>query len=276
MSSAPDQRRQARRSALDHFGQIARRIAGNRLALFLDYDGTLTPIVDRPEDASLSGPMRLLLAELSRRYSVAIVSGRDLNDVRQMVGLESLVYAGSHGFDIAGPAGLRHQHDQARQCLPALDAAERELHAQLDAVQGVRVERKHFAIAIHYRLASGADQHQIETAVNAVDARHPSLRKKGGKKVFELQPDVRWHKGYAVLWLRQTLGLDRPNVMTFYIGDDQSDEDAFVALAEQQAGVGIIVAVPGLAVPEPTTHAQFFLEDCDAVQRFLEALRESS
>ncbi len=254
-------------SALDHFAAIASRLADGELALFLDYDGTLTPIVDRPQDATLSAPMRSLLADLSRRYSVAIISGRDLADVRQLVALENLVFAGSHGFDIAGPDGLQHQHEQAKQRLPDLDASERELHSRLDAIHGVLIERKHFAVAIHYRLAADADLGQIEAAVDEVHRKHPSLRKKGGKKIYELQPDVPWHKGHAVLWLRQTLELDRPDVVTIYIGDDETDEDAFGALAQQQLGLGIIVGPPG-----PATQASFYLEDCDAVRRFLDAL----
>jgi trehalose 6-phosphate phosphatase len=254
-------------SALQQFDQIAEHLSGNRLALFLDYDGTLTPIVDRPEDATLSDSMRSLLSRLSQRYSVAIVSGRDLADVRQMVALDHLIYAGSHGFDIAGPDGLQHQHEEAQACLPELDAAEQELHLQLNTIAGVLIERKHFAIAIHYRLAADADLPVIESVVDTVRAQHSSLRKKGGKKIFELQPDVPWHKGRAVLWLREMLGHDRSDVVTIYIGDDQTDEDAFAALVEQQCGLGLIVGPAG-----PTTQARYYLDDCHEVEQFLIAL----
>jgi trehalose 6-phosphate phosphatase len=254
-------------AALDHIDEIAKRLQNGRLALFLDYDGTLTPIVDRPEDATLSDRMRSLLADLSRRYTVAIVSGRDLANVRQMVGLEHLVYAGSHGFDIAGPGDLQLQHEQAQQRLPDLDAAERTLKSRLDAIEGVSIERKRFAIAIHYRRAAESDLPGIEAVVDEVCGEHPALRKKGGKKIFELQPDVQWHKGHAVMWLRQTLGVDQPDVVTIYIGDDETDEDAFGALSEKEAGLGILVGPHGR-----TTHARFYLDDCDAVQQFLDAL----
>lgn len=256
-------------SALKQFDEIAERLAQRKLALFLDYDGTLTPIVERPELATLPEAMRSLLAELSEHHPVAVISGRDLANVREMVGLDNLVYAGSHGFDIVGPDGLQLQHEEARQRLPDLDAAQRELHQRLDDVAGVLIERKRFAIAIHYRLAADADLPRIEKVVDEVRAAHPSLRKKGGKKIFELQPDVEWHKGRAVLWLRETLGLDRPDVVTIYIGDDETDEDAFDALAEGERGLGIIVAPPSAA-----TRAHYYLEDCDAVQQFLEALRQ--
>src|SRR5216110_975768 len=86
-------------SALEHVQEIARR--GDRLAVFLDYDGTLTPIVSHPQDAWLSESMRQTLQSLAARVPVAILSGRDLDDVRGRVYVDGIVYAGSHGFDIA-------------------------------------------------------------------------------------------------------------------------------------------------------------------------------
>ena len=110
-------------SALEHIQEIGQH--GDRLAVFLDYDGTLTPIVSHPEDASLSDSMRQTLRSLAARLPVAILSGRDLEDVRGRVLVDGIVYAGSHGFDIAGAGGLRRQLGDAY--LPVLDAAENEL-----------------------------------------------------------------------------------------------------------------------------------------------------
>jgi alpha,alpha-trehalase len=93
---------------------------------------------------------------------------------------------------------------------------------------------------------------------------HPGLRQMRGKKVVELQPDVAWNKGCATLWLRQTLGLDRPQVVTIYIGDDVTDEDAFRAIAHRGLGLGIIVTSP-----TSRSHAPYYLRDCDEVQQFL-------
>nr|NIP73230.1 trehalose-phosphatase [Gammaproteobacteria bacterium]NIR30345.1 trehalose-phosphatase [Gammaproteobacteria bacterium]NIR98189.1 trehalose-phosphatase [Gammaproteobacteria bacterium]NIT63856.1 trehalose-phosphatase [Gammaproteobacteria bacterium]NIV20860.1 trehalose-phosphatase [Gammaproteobacteria bacterium] len=94
-------------SALERLDEIAERMRDKRPCLFLDYDGTLTPIVARPELAVLSEALRDTLRRLARRAMVAVISGRDLQDVRERVGLSELYYAGSHGFDIAGPAGRR-------------------------------------------------------------------------------------------------------------------------------------------------------------------------
>src|SRR5881397_1483078 len=94
-------------SALEHVQEIAGR--SGRLAVFLDYDGTLTPIVSYPQDAWLADSMRETLRELAGCAPVAILSGRDLDDVRGRVHIDGIVYAGSHGFDIAGAGGLRRQ-----------------------------------------------------------------------------------------------------------------------------------------------------------------------
>ncbi|HSP56965.1 MAG TPA: trehalose-phosphatase, partial [Halomonas sp.] len=120
--------------ALGDFERLVERLGHRRPAIFLDYDGTLTPIVDRPELAVLDGAMRATLQRLAQRCTVAIVSGRDRANVAEMVGLDNLVYAGSHGFDITGPDGLHMQHERAAEFLPALDAAEAALQTRLAGV----------------------------------------------------------------------------------------------------------------------------------------------
>ena len=247
-------------SALEHVQEIAGR--SGRVAVFLDYDGTLTPIVSQPEDAWLSDSMRQTLQELAARAPVAILSGRDLDDVRRRVNIDGIVYAGSHGFDIAGPRGLRRQ--MATEFLSNLDLAEKELHEALDGIPGARVERKHFSIAAHYRNVNENDLAQVERAVDAVATRHRELRRIDGKKVYELLPDIDWDKGKAVLWLLETLGLESRSggIRPIYIGDDRTDEDAFRAL--EQRGIGILVSEQS----QPTA-ARYSLKDPAEVERFL-------
>jgi alpha,alpha-trehalase len=253
-------------SALEHLDDLA-AVAGNkRLVVFLDYDGTLTPIVDRPEDAHLSAAMRVVLGDLAQSLTVAIVSGRGLADVRQQVGLEALYYAGSHGFEMVGPDGLEAVYEPAQAFLPALDQAEKALHDRLDSIQGAQVERKHFALAVHYRRVREAEVDNVVAAVEAVQAAHAQLRQTGGKKVLELRPDLEWHKGTALFWLLEAMHLDRDGVLPIYIGDDVTDEDAFVAV--QTMGIGIIV-MDGSTSP---TAARYALADTDAVRAFLQAL----
>jgi trehalose-phosphatase len=249
-------------SALEHFQEIAR--SGDRLAVFLDYDGTLTPIVSRPEDAWLTDSMRQTLRELVGCMPVAILSGRDLDDVRGRVHVDGIVYAGSHGFDIAGAGGLRRQLGVAY--LSVLDATETELREALDEILGAQLERKHFSVAAHYRNVNENDASRVALAVDAVAARHRELRRIDGKRVYELLPDIDWNKGKAVLWLLEALGLERENVRPIYIGDDSTDEDAFRAL-EKRGGIGILVSEQS----QPTA-AGYSLKDPAEVERFLRAL----
>jgi trehalose-phosphatase len=252
-------------SAQEVAARLMDELEARRLVLFFDYDGTLTPIVRRPEDATLSEAMRSLLRELATRVTVGIVSGRDLDDVRQMVALDELYYAGSHGFDVQGPGALRMQHEGALDRLPELDAAERELRGRLGSLDGVRVERKGFAVAVHYREADPGDVEAVEAAVDYAIRRHDGLRKKGGKKIFELQPDVPWDKGRAVRWLLEQLALTGPDVLPVYVGDDETDEDAFDALSGD--GIGIRVGPPH----EPSG-ADYHLRDPDELERLVREL----
>jgi trehalose 6-phosphate phosphatase len=250
-------------SALNLVDEIIAGASGKRLAVFLDYDGTLTPIVSHPEDAWLPDSMRQTLRSLAARVPVAILSGRDLDDVRGRVLVDGIVYAGSHGFDIAGAGGLRRELGAAY--LPVLDTAETELREALDEIPGAQLERKHFSVAAHYRNVNENDAFRVAQAVDAVAARHRELRRMDGKKVDELLPDIDWNKGRAVLWLLETLGLERGNALSIYIGDDRTDEDAFRALKE--CGVGIIVTEQS----QPTT-ARYSLKNSDEVGHFLQTL----
>ncbi|MDD5557736.1 MAG: trehalose-phosphatase [bacterium] len=249
-------------SALERFEEIAGAARGKRIAVFLDYDGTLTPIVETPDRAIMSEEMRAAVVELSRCCTVGIISGRDLEDVRDKVKIDSIVYAGSHGFDVVGPEGLHVAHQVGTEFLPVLDEAEGELLRELGSIPGVLVERKRFAIAVHYRLVAQEKVESIEEAVDRVSAGRPELRKARGKKIFELQPAIDWHKGKAVLSLLGALRMDGTDVLPIYMGDDVTDEDAFRALRGR--GIGIVVW------DEPyETAATYSLHDPDEVGEFL-------
>jgi alpha,alpha-trehalase len=251
--------------AWDCVDRLRSELSHKKIVVFLDYDGTLTPIVSRPELATLSDDMRGVLKRLAGLCTVAIVSGRERGDVERLVGLDNLVYAGSHGFDIAGPGGLQLQHEEGRKALPQLDEAERALRQRLDEVAGSLVERKAFSLAIHYRNVAEEDVASIEQAVNDVESRHSRLRKTSGKAVFELRPDVDWDKGWAIEWLMESLERERSSLLPIYLGDDTTDEDAFRVLRER--GVGVLVSES-----DRPTLARYRLGDPNDVQCFLERL----
>jgi trehalose-phosphatase len=209
--------------------------------------------------------MRQTLRSLAAHVPVAILSGRDLDDVRGRVLVDGIVYAGSHGFDIAGAGGLRRQLGAAY--LPVLDAAETELREALDEIPGAQLERKHFSVAAHYRNVNENDAFRVARAVDAVAARHRELRRIHGKKVYELLPDIDWDKGKAVLWLLETLKLERGKVLPIYIGDDRTDEDAFRAL--EKRGVSILVSEQ----PQVTA-ASYSLNNPEEVKEFMQKITD--
>jgi trehalose-phosphatase len=196
---------------------------------------------------------------------LAVISGRDLADVRKLVGIDSIYYAGSHGFDIAGPKGRHLEYEQGTDFLPALERAEKILRTRLEKIPGALVERKKFSVAAHYREVAEEQAAAVEEAVDRVVAGEGELRKSAGKKVFEVQPHMDWNKGKALLWLLGALDLDSPEVLPFYIGDDVTDEDAFRAIDRR----GIAVVVTDL--PRPSA-AHYSLRDPDEVREFLQRL----
>ena len=232
-------------------------------ALFLDYDGTLTPIVARPELAILSDSMRQTVRQLASRFSVTIVSGRDVAVVASLVGVEGLGYVGSHGLDITGPPGSDLRKEVALDFLGELDLVEAELRRETRSIDGVVIERKRFSISTHVRLAARGDLPRVEAVVDEVGGLHPSLRREGGKMLLELRPDIDWDKGAAVLWLLDAMGLD-PSAALF-IGDDLTDETVFRVLAER--GTGIVVADS-----DRPTDACLRLRDPDEVHTLLDRL----
>jgi trehalose 6-phosphate phosphatase len=175
-------------SALDRFEEIAGRVEGKGIAVFLDYDGTLTPIVEDPDKAFLSDSMKHTLIHLAEKLPVAVISGRDRPDVQRLVDIEHIFYAGSHGFDIAGPDGMETGPEQGKDFLPALDKAEKEVTKGLEDVSGAWVERKKFSIAVHYRKVQDPDVQKVKKAVEETAAQHPDLRQSGERRFLSSSP----------------------------------------------------------------------------------------
>lgn len=252
--------------ALDRRTELLDRGGDRRLAVFLDFDGTLSPIVRRPGDARLADGMRPVIEALAERAPVAIVSGRDRPDVERRVGIEGLFYAGSHGLDIAGP-GRAMTLPEADAVVGEVDRVEAALEDRVGDVRGVVLERKRFSLAVHYRMVDEAAVDSVLRAVEEVAADADGLRLRSGKKVVELEPDLAWDKGRAVDWIMDALGIDLDRYQVLYVGDDETDEDAFRALAV--GGIGIRVG-PGVM----STRADYRLADPDEVRRFLGWLAE--
>jgi trehalose 6-phosphate phosphatase len=241
---------------------------GAPLAVFLDYDGTLTPIVDDPEAAELAPDTRDVLRRLGERTVVGIVSGRDLDDVRSRVGLDGLAYAGSHGFDLHLADGTRRQLAEGH--LGDLARGEQQLRDRLAGIAGVRVERKRFAVAVHDRgVDDPAVRDHVAALVGEVADGEPRLRRTGGKRVHELRPDLDWDKGRAIEAL--VTALDAADRLPVYVGDDTTDEDGFRAVRVRD-GVGVVVRGEDDARP---TLAGAALADTGAARTLLADLADA-
>lgn len=247
--------------ALPSRAELAAWRGDRSLAVFLDYDGTLTPIVDDPAAAVLSPTMRATLEALAERCPVAIVSGRDRADVEARVGVPDLLYVGSHGLDIGG-RGLRRVPPEAERANPAVEQAHARLVELVGGVPGIRFERKRFSLAVHHRCV--ADPEAVAAIERAVDRVLPGtgLRRREGKRVIELLPAVDWDKGRAVRWIMDVLGLDPHRTFPIHIGDDETDEDAFAALAGMGAGIRV-------GEPITTSLADWYVRDPDEVAELL-------
>jgi len=252
-------------SALDGMAELARRLAGRRAAVFLDYDGTLTPIVAHPDLAVLAPQAGEAMQRLGRVATVAVVSGRALASVRALVGLDDIVYAGNHGFEIRGPGGTALSYEVGREFLTDVARVREVLEERVEPIPGAWVEDKAHSLSVHYRQTPEERVADVEAAVDAALADAPRLRKHHGKMVFEIRPRIEWDKGRAVLWLLEALGLEGAEVLPFYVGDDVTDEDAFRALAGR--GVGVLVAEAPRA-----SAADYRLRDPEEVREFLAGL----
>ena len=243
--------------------------------LFLsDYDGTLTPIVGRPRDAVLSPSVREKLTALAQRqdFTVGIISGRSLVETRYMAAIEGIYYAGNHGLEIEGP-GLDYISTDAELGQAMIEDLAEQLEEELGNVDGVIVEDKGLSLSVHYRLVSEEEQDDVadifmRIVSSLADAGKIKITR--GKKVFEVRPPIDWDKGKAIMSIqREILSLLKlESVMTVYLGDDATDEDAFRVLHRPE---GWSIYVGG---DNNKSAAEYYLHSTDEVEDFLARLLE--
>jgi trehalose 6-phosphate phosphatase len=242
--------------------------------LLSDYDGTLTPIVSRPDEAVLSPDVRDKLRALAVKpdFSVGIISGRSLSEVKTLVGVAGVYYAGNHGFEIEGP-GLRFIHPVASATRPEIEDVLRQLSAGLSGIAGVIIEYKGLSLSVHYRLVKKSDEETVARIFHRVTSpwlHDGKIRVSAGKKVWEVRPPVDWHKGKAVATIVREMraSLGGGQVLTVYLGDDATDEDAFRVIHRPQ---GWSIYVGG---DNPSSNADYFLNSTAEVVTFLSRLLE--
>lgn len=243
---------------------IRRLRAGRHLLLLLDFDGTLTEFNPDPDAVELSRDRRGLLMDLSARPDVTlgIISGRRLADLRRRTQLNARSYcAGLHGLEIEGP-GVSFVHPDATRTLTTIRQLRAAVASDVAGLRGVFIEDKHLSIAAHFREAAAQDAARVPAIVE----RHVApfiesglLRLMHGSCVIEVLPNIDWHKGSAVAWIRELVASDH-DVVAVYVGDDVTDEDAFEAVR----GGGLAIAVSPRA-----SGADLRVDGPEAVERLL-------
>jgi len=259
MSELPD--------ALQALG-LADGLTARQPAVFFDFDGTLSDIVNDPGAAKPAAGASEALQKLAANCPVAVLSGRDLADVADRVGLPGIWYAGSHGFELTAPDGTHHENDAAAAAVPVLEQAAAQLRDRLGSIPGVVVEHKRFGVAVHYRNAGRDRVGEVTAAVHAAGQRD-ALRVTTGREVIELRPDIDWDKGKTLRWVIDHLhhtGSDP--LVPIYLGDDITDEDAFDAVRHD----GVPIVVRHTDDGDRATAALFALDSPTKVAEFTDRL----
>ena len=248
--------------------------AASHVLLLSDYDGTLTPIVSRPEEAILSPEVREKLSALAGKStsSVGIISGRALSEIKSMVGIDGIYYAGNHGLEIEGP-GLKLVSPAAEAAQATIRDLIQQLSANLGGIEGIIVEDKGLSLSVHYRLVKEGDENraaEIFRKITGPFLREGEIRITAGKKVWEVRPPIDWHKGKAVETIREELKalLKFERLPTIYLGDDTTDEDAFRVVRPPE---GWSIFVGSENTP---SNADYFLNSTSEVSTFLSRLLE--
>ncbi|QUR66529.1 trehalose-phosphatase [Mycobacterium spongiae] len=251
-----------------HAAGLANRLVAHQPAVFFDFDGTLSDIVDDANAAKPAVGASEALQALAAVCPVAVLSGRDLADVSTRVGLPGIWYAGSHGFELTAPDGTHHHNDAAAAAIPVLEQAAAQLRDRLGSIPGVVVEHKRFGVAVHYRNAARDHVDAVSAAVRAA-GQHHALRVTTGREVIELRPDVNWDKGKTLRWVMgQLQSSDCAGLVPVYLGDDITDEDAFDAVHDD----GIPIVVRHTDDGDRATAALFALDSPAEVAEFTNRL----
>lgn len=253
--------------------RVTRQLSEARhILLVCDYDGTLTPIVERPELAELSDKARRLLGALTGKpgFTVAVMSGRSLSDIKDKVRVANIIYAGNHGMEMTGP-GLRYVNPEAEESRPIMRLLHKVLTRALATVPGALVEDKGLTLSVHYRMVAPERAGEVKSAVERAVGMTQAVGKiklTSGKMVYEIRPAVAWDKGKALELLIKKYGRRDKTTAIIYLGDDRTDEDAFRAIEDYGNSVSVFVGGE-----KAESRARYFLKSATEVINLLGELQ---
>lgn len=244
---------------------------GDSILILLDLDGTLSPIVERPELVKMSEMAVSILEDLlaSPKITVGIVSGRSIKDLKRLIpaSLKGIILAGNHGLEIAINDNY-FVHPVALKTRPVLGRIGKELRREFLDFSGILLENKGLGLSVHYRLVEPEQVVMVKSIFRKVTepfVKGGKIKVSEGKKVLEVRPSVSWDKGEAVKWIAKRLKAE--DALPIYAGDDQTDEDAFEILKEE--GVPIYVGKR-----RHSSKAKYYLKDVEEVWQFLKKIKE--
>jgi len=263
---------------LSAWSKVAEQLrSAKHILLVADYDGTLTPIVERPDLANLPKSTKQLLQALARqrRFTLGIISGRALTDLKTMVGINGITYAGNHGLEIEGP-DIRFVHPLAEEFRLILSLTHSVLSQALGTIKGVLVENKGLTLSVHYRQVAADKSTEVKSIFDRIAQGAETLGKiriASGKKVYEIRPALAWDKGKAIKMLMKMYGKGgrKSRLLPVYIGDDMTDEDGFKVIENYENGISIFVGKR-----DHPSSARYFLQSPAEVAKFLSILLEQA
>lgn len=258
------------RHLLDDLDKIRNKLRGRDLLLLLDYDGTLSPIARTPDKSVFPDGMKFALKELAGDPAcrIAVISGRQLDNIKKKVGLKDIIYSGNHGLEIEGPR-LKYKAAVSPLYKKAIGEIRDSLAARFSKIKGAIIEDKGLSLSLHYRLVRKNEIPPLKNIFRRTITDHPAKEKimvKPGKMVFDIRPASGLDKGKVALWLlaRESFRRRGRKVIPIYIGDDLTDEDAFKALKN----IGITICV----CKGRKSSAQYYLKGAGQVRSFLKEL----
>ncbi len=262
----------------DVMNSLFAHMRSNVLFVFLDYDGTISPIVPDPQRAFLSDEMRQALYALSSICSLNVVTGRGLGVISLFLGEDlcrKVNIAASHGFDIQMMDGTLHQASAATDLENFKEFANYLRSRWTDFPDGCQLEESSHAISVHYRHVEASQVPSVLSMLKGIVSEYPSIRLTPGKMVLECRMALDWHKGKGVEWIlsRNASGVSFENAFVIYLGDDVTDEDAFEYVNSLPHHCSILVE-PKDAI-DRESHAEYRLENVHSVLRFLNTIIKS-
>lgn len=249
------------RSILANRDEVAAWLdGGDGILLGLDFDGTLAPIMSDPDDARLDGRAKPIVDGLANHpnVTVAIISGRSLDDLQPRVSIDGPLYAGNHGLELSDGT-TRRTHPAAEARRGAIERITQELRTRSADDPGVLVEYKGLTATVHFRQSSDPDA-VASTVENVVAARDADVEVTSGRAIREIRPALQWGKDAAMLLFQS---LAPPDFRAMYVGDDVTDEAAFDAIDDP--GVAVRVGTE----TGPDTDASHQVQTQEAVPELL-------